>query len=370
MFAKAERIFQVARGWLRGRLPVYLRRAPVAVYLAAGGCVALAGGGWLTAHLLNRPVASRPLVREVAVERGMSARQVGALLEREGLIRSALFFGLAAYFSPVGGRIQAGLHDVDGGMTTTAILRSLATAKDLSRSVTIPEGLSLKEVAALLGREAGIDPARFIALGTDSAFCRELRVQAGGLEGYLFPETYRFPGRTDERQVARMMVRQFWRVFDGAMRARAEMLRMSVHQVVTLASIVEREARVEGERPLIAGVFHRRLRVGMRLESDPTAEYALGIHKARLYHSDISVDSPYNTYRYPGLPPGPIANPGRASLHAALYPMDMGYLYFVARGDGTHVFSRTKREHDRARAQIRKDQKKLLTAKSAKSKEG
>lgn len=361
MFAKVERILQAARGWLRGRLPVYLRKTPIAVYLAVGACAAVAGGGWVTAHLLNRPAVSRSLVREVMIERGMSIRQIGALLEREGLVRSASFFALAAYFSPVRHRIQAGLHDVDGGMTTAAILRSLATARDPSRTVTIPEGLSLKEGAALLQREAGLDAGRFAALCGDSAFCRELGVEAGSLEGYLFPETYRLPARADARQVARMMVGQFRKVFDGPMRARAEMLRMSVHQVVTLASIVEREAKTEAERPLIAGVFHRRLRMGMKLESDPTAEYALGIHKTHLYDSDIEVDSPYNTYRYPGLPPGPIASPGRASLRAVLYPVDMGYLYFVARGDGTHVFSRTKEEHDRARAEIKKNQKKQLT---------
>ncbi len=342
-----------------------LRRIPLFVWAAAGGVGFVTGGGWLTVHLLDRPVSSHPMVREVVIERGMSAQKVGALLEQDGLIRSASFFAISAYFSPARRRIQAGVHDVDGGLTTTAILASLGSARDLSRSVTIPEGLSLKEVAALLQREAGLDAGRFEAACTEAAFCRELGVEVGSLEGYLFPETYRIPPHADERRVARLMVSQFRRVFDGAMAARTEMLRMSIHQVVTLASIVEREARVASERPLIAGVFQRRLRMGMKLESDPTTEYALGVHKSHLYDSDIAVDSPYNTYRYPGLPPGPIANPGRASLQAALYPADAGYLFFVARGDGTHVFSRTKQEHDRARAQIKREQKNL-TAKSAK----
>ncbi|MSS71554.1 MAG: endolytic transglycosylase MltG [Candidatus Latescibacteria bacterium] len=355
---------------LRERLPGWLQGVSVFVWVALGGCAAILGGSGVTAHLLNRPAVSRSLVREVVIERGMSTRQIGALLEREGLIRSASFFALATYFSPAAHRLQAGLHDVDGGMTTTAIILSLETARDLSRSVTIPEGLTLKEIAVILQRETGIDAAKFVGLAMDGAFCRELGIAEGSLEGYLFPETYRLPVHVDERQVARMMVGQFQKVFDGTMRARAGMLRMSVHQVMTLASIVEREAKVDTERPLISGVFHRRLKAGMRLESDPTTEYALGIRKAHLYHSDIAVDSPYNTYRYPGLPPGPIANPGRASLRAVLYPADMGYFYFVARGDGTHILSRTKQEHDRARAQIKKEQKKQLTARDARRREG
>jgi UPF0755 protein len=285
----------------------------------------------------------------------MTAWQVGLLLEREGLVRSAAFFWLAARLSPSGARIQAGFHDVDGGASTRSVLRSLAKAKDLTRSATIPEGLTVREVADLLAREVGVDPVRFVAACADPGLCRELGVPGGSLEGYLFPDTYRMPPRAEAGWVARLMVGQFRKVFDGAMRVRAQTLGMSVHQAVTLASIVEREARIDAERPLISGVFHRRLKMGMRLESDPTTEYALGVRKPRLYLADLAVDSPYNTYRVGGLPPGPIANPGRASLRAALYPVDAGHLFFVARGDGTHAFSRTKQEHDRARARIRKE---------------
>ena len=323
-------------------------------WLIAGVWAVTFCGIGLSLYFSNRPATSRPVTREITIRSGMSSREVGRLLKREGLIRSASFFVLVAYFSPAGRRVQAGIHDVNAGATTVQILKGLTRARDITKDVTIPEGLSLEEVAAALERNLGTDGRRFLSVATDAGFCRGLGIDANRLEGYLFPETYRFAEHSDERAVARAMVGQFWRVFDRRMKAAAEGLGMSVHQVVTLASIVEREAKMEGERPLIAGVFHRRLKLGMRLEADPTAEYALGTRKVRLNYSDLDVDSPYNTYRYGGLPPGPIANPGRASLQAALFPDDQGYLYFVAKGDGTHVFSRTKGEHDRARARIRR----------------
>ncbi len=307
-----------------------------------------------TAYLLNQPVASRSFYREIIVKKGMSTREVGELLKRERLIKSVSFFVFVANISPAGRKVKAGLHDVNGNWTTMSILHSLKKARDLSRKVTIPEGLTLREIADLLEREAGLKAGKFVALGTDQGFCRELGVEAESLEGYLFPETYRFSNHQDERGVARSMVRQFWSVFGRDMQLAGERLGMSVHQVVTLASIVEREARVAEERRKISGVFHRRLKKGMRLQADPTAEYALGVRKARLLYSDIAVDSPYNTYLHKGLPPGPISNPGRASLLAALNPDDTNYLYFVVSGDGRHVFSRTKREHDRARDRIRR----------------
>ena len=197
------------------------------------------------------------------------------------------------------------------------------------------------------------DSARFVAVTEDPHFIRQLGVVAPTLEGYLFPETYFFDPDADERAIAALMVNQFHRVFTDSLRQQLEALGLSLHQAVTLASIVEREAVAVEEQPIISGVFQRRLKLNRRLESCATINYALGTNNKRLTYADLEVDSPFNTYRHHGLPPGPISNPGRTALLAVLYPSETEYLYFVSRGDGTHIFSRTNREHERAKRQIK-----------------
>jgi UPF0755 protein len=186
---------------------------------------------------------------------------------------------------------------------------------------------------------------------------QELGLAVDNLEGYLFPETYFFDVETDERAVVKIMVDQFHQVFADSLYRRLPVLDLSLHQAVTLASIVELEAVAAEERPVISGVFQRRLKLNRRLESCATVEYALGVHKKRLTNADLKVQSPFNTYRYRGLPPGPIGNPGRAAILATLYPTDTEYLYFVARGDGTHIFSRTNKEHVHAKQLVRRQER-------------
>ena len=212
----------------------------------------------------------------------------------------------------------------------------------------------MRQIAGVLQKAIEIDSARFVTLAQNPGFFGKLGVHAPSLEGYLFPDTYRFYWQTPEEKILETMVKRFHQVFADSLKQRATQLRMSVHQVLTLASIIEKEAQVPLERPLISGVFHRRLKLGMPLQADPTVIYALGGRKRRLSKADTRVNSPYNTYLHRGLPPGPICNPGRDSILAALYPVKVDYLYFVAKGDGTHIFTKSLNSHINAKNRIRR----------------
>lgn len=311
--------------------------------------VAAAGAG--TWRYLNDPTGASEAV--VRVEEGMSARAIGQRLEDLGLIRSARLFEADARLRGVTGQLEAGNYRLSGRVTTDELLSQLLRAPvELSR-VTVPEGLTRQQTAALLQRHGLADSASFVASTEGPRLIAELDVAAPTLEGYLFPETYFLVPGISEEEIVRRMVGEFFEGLSDSLYDQLQILGLSLHQAVTLASMVEREAAVAQERPLISSIFLRRLRLDRRLESCATVEYALGVHKERLTHDDLKVQSPYNTYLHPGLPPGPIGNPGRASLLATFYPDSADYLYFVARGDGTHEFSRTLAEHEAARRAIR-----------------
>ena len=310
-------------------------------------------GTFGTILFLNSPTGNRA-EREIVLTPGMTAAEVGEVLERARIVRSAGFFALLARATGAERRIGVGRHMLSGIFSTRSVLERIRSGLRPTTNVTIPEGWTRHQIAGLLRERLYVDSLRFVSLAEDPVVCRALGVDASSLEGYLFPDTYNSFLRTDERRLIERMVTRFHQVFADSLVERARALGWSVHQVVILASIVEREAQVVEERPIISGVFHRRLKLGRALESCATVEYALGVHKDRLTKEDLTVSSPYNTYLHHGLPPGPIANPGRASILAALYPADVEYLYFVARGDGTHIFSRTNREHARAKQRVRR----------------
>lgn len=331
-----------------------LRRLLTCHPLAGPGLLALgllaglwAGWSWF----LNRPTGHTP--ERVTVEAGMNARNIGLLLEEKELVRSGNLFAVMARLRGLEGRLQAGTYRLDGHRTTAGMVEDLLQSPIQTARVTIPEGLTRHEVAGLLDRAGVVDSASFVAATGDRDLVHRLGVEASTLEGYLFPETYVLAQGSGAEEVARTMVAQFGEVMAPHLRSRLSAIGLTLHQAVTLASIVEREAQVQTERPVIAGVFLRRLRLAHKLESCATVEFALGVHKDHLSNVDIQVESPYNTYRYPGLPPGPIANPGRAALAATLFPVDTEFLFFVARGDGTHIFSHTRQEHERAKQKVR-----------------
>jgi UPF0755 protein len=234
-------------------------------------------------------------------------------------------------------------------MSALAVIEKIASGDVYTQRLTFPEGLTIAEMAKVF-ESRGFGPAReFVKAASDGSLVKDLDAKASDLEGYLFPETYPLPRRADASRVVGMMVDRFRSLYDETLRARAKELGMTTRQVVTLASLIEKETARADERPLVAAVYRNRMMRGMGMQADPTVVYALmkaGKYNGNIRREDLSFDSPYNTYRYPGLPPGPIAAPGRASIDAALAPADVPYLYFVSRNDGSHVFATTLTEHN------------------------
>ena len=316
--------------------------------LIVGLCFLTGGVGVFgAAFFLNQPTGVGH--KEIEISRGATVGQIGQKLYREKVIRSPRLLQVFAYLNGSSRRLTAGVHPFDGKMTTWQVLNELERARDVTQDVTIPEGLRKERIAEILAKHLEHDRDELLRLMSDPRFCKELKVNSSDLEGYLFPETYKFSVGASERQVLGLMVSHFRAVFDKRLQKRAKAVGMSVHDVVTLASIVEGEAQVDKERPVIAAVYLNRLKKGMRLQADPTVQYALPDGPRRLFNKDYRFDSPYNTYRHNGLPPGPIGSPGRASIEAVLFPADVPYLYFVANGDGGHIFTKTIREHEAAK---------------------
>jgi UPF0755 protein len=253
--------------------------------------------------------------------------------------------------------IQVGRYDFQKGMTLYSVFTKLSKGVVTLSQVTIPEGRTIKQIAGILQREIQIDFTDFVGIATDSQFAKSLGIPASTLEGYLFPDTYKFSWGTSPEKIAQMMVDQFKQTYADSLQKRAEALDLTSTEVVTLASLIEAEAKVDEERRIISAVYHNRLKRGMLLQCDPTVIYALPELDRPLLLKDLEIDSPYNTYKHSGLPPGPICNPGRASIIAALYPAEVNYLYFVSKGDGTHIFSSTLIDHNRARDRVKRIQK-------------
>ena len=289
---------------------------------------------------------------------GASFGAVTDSLRAHGVISSPSWFKLLAKVRRVERSVHAGVYEFPAGTTPWTALTMLAQGKKAALRFTVPEGLTIQEVAALAAERLGIRADSFVAAGRDSvAASRLLGMKVPSFEGFLRPETYILPADVTARQLVRIMAEGFKSEWKPAWDARLDTLKMSRLELVTLASIVEGEARADSERETIAGVYRNRLRIGMALQADPTVQYAIslkrGRRKSRLFEKDYQFNSPYNTYLNPGLPPGPVNSPSRRSIEASLYPADVRYLYFVAGPDGRHVFSRTYSEHLRAIRRIR-----------------
>ena len=292
--------------------------------------------------------------REVLIPKGAKLEDIAGILHANDLIGNPQLFMLAARVLGYDRGLKAGHFEIPVGSSIYRILRQLARGMSAQDMMTVPEGWRSDQIAQYLHQRVKVDPMRFLALAEDSAFVRSLGVPADRLEGYLFPETYPFYPLLSPEEVARVMVDRGLRTFGEEMARPGARIGLTLHQLVTLASIVEAEAQIPSERPRIAAVFYNRLREGMMLQSDPTVVYALGVWRSRVLYRDLDVKSPYNTYRNKGLPPGPICNPGRGAFHAVLFPNpDTTEFYFVARGDGTHIFSKAWEDHLKAIAFVR-----------------
>ena len=315
-------------------------------------CVVAAGGAGAWIYLrISRPYRGFEGAEQfVELPAGAGSRAIGDRLVQAGIVRDALSFRVGLYVSGKGRRLQAGEYRFDRPLTPLEVIDKLARGDVFVIVMTFPEGLTMADMGKIFETH-GLGPASaFVAAAHDPSPIKALDLAARDLEGYLFPETYPVPRRTTAPRLVGLMTDRFEHVFTRELREAAEARGFTVRQAVTLASIVEKETSRPDERPLVAAVYENRLRIGMALQCDPTVIYALdraGKYTGNLHHQDLAFDSPYNTYRYPGLPPGPIASPGRASLEAAVHPAQVDFLYFVSRHDGSHVFARTLDEHNR-----------------------
>jgi UPF0755 protein len=306
--------------------------------------------------VVDRPVSDDRSTVIFEVRPGQSALSIGEDLQGRGLIRSALTFRLMVESRGVGDRLAAGEYELSPSLSTGEILDRL-TRGDIRRGsmFSVPEGWRVREIAQQLNGQQGLSGVTFMELAQASPPLMSQAPPGATLEGYLFPDSYEIGSRTTERELVKSMLEQLERRFDVGLRTKGSARGLTPHQVLTLASIIEREAANPAERPLISAVYHNRLSVGMRLQADPTVQYAVapidptnvigGVWKRDLSMDDLQSPSPFNTYREVGLPPGPICNPGIDSIRAAVEPAPVDFMYFVAKGDGLHAFARTEPEH-------------------------
>ena len=313
--------------------------------------VAIAGfGAWVLSGVTTPYKGYDGPEQFVEIPPGAGPAAIGRRLVASGVVRDpmALRFELAR--SGAGRRLQAGEYRFDRPMTVAEVVGKIARGEVYLRPITFREGLTIRQMAEIFVTRGFGTAAEFTRAASDASLVRDLDPSARDLEGYLFPDTYALPRRATAEQLVARMVASFQKALTPEVRAQASARGLGVRQLVTLASLVEKETGKAEERPLVAAVYANRLAIGMGLQCDPTVIYALekaGRYDGNIRREDLQFDSPYNTYRYGGLPPGPIAAPGRASLEAAANPADVPYVYFVSRNDGSHAFSTTLAEHNR-----------------------
>jgi len=306
---------------------------------------------WLIADVYTftrTPASSDPKEVVIEVSPGMSLAALSNVLQEREVIRSAVKFGWLVRLKGAARRIKAGEYQLSSGLRPGEVLDKIVRGEVLLHQITFPEGYTIKQMAEVLGSRDLASADRFITTASNPAFARTFNIPAPTLEGYLFPDTYQFARDLPAENILGSLVKRFKQHYGPTQAEKAERLGFTRHQVVILASVVEKETAVTEERPLIAGVFLNRLRKGIRLQSDPTVIYGLKTFTGNLTRVHLETDTPYNTYTRPGLPAGPICNPGAASIQAVLNPASTPYLYFVAKKDGTHHFSTTLVEHNAA----------------------
>ena len=290
--------------------------------------------------------ASAPVI--INVRPGQTLNTTADILSRENLIKNARKFVLVARFKGYDKRLKAGEYLLSASMTPLQLLEIMVKGTVKLYKLTIPEGYNLDQIAESVDTANFGTKMDFIQAATDIARVRQMGLEGETFEGYLFPDTYFFPKEVTIERIISAMVKRFWSVFVPEWQSRAKDLGLTVHQVVTLASIIEKETGAPFERPIISSVFHNRLKKKMRLESDPTVIYGIKNFDGNLTRKHLTTPTAYNTYKIRGLPSGPIANPGSASLEAALYPDDTKFVYFVSRKDSTHQFSTSLKQHNLA----------------------
>jgi UPF0755 protein len=290
----------------------------------------------------------------VVIDKGISYAEIARRFSHSGLVKDEVVFLVLGRVFGIEHRAKAGRYRLSNTSNMVTILRTLYEGATYRERVMVLPGRTIERASHVLTQRAAVDSLVFVTLARDSAFVANLGVPSTTAEGYLFPDTYDIEWRESAEVVVRGMVAAFFKAFDESLRARARGLGMTMNEAVTLASIIEKEAMLDKERPRISAVFHNRLRLGMRLQADPTVRYALKKWSGRMLYKDLRVESPFNTYRVYGLPPRPICSPGLPSLIAAVNPLPgSDELYFVAQGDGSHYFSTNAREHGQAKVRYK-----------------
>lgn len=321
----------------------WLRRAAMglAVLLIVGAVGSALAALWLYGEM-QRPHQGFEGEKLLIIARGSSVEGIARQLQREGVVASAFLFRLHARLVDPGRPLQAGQYKFDSPISIAEAVEKLRSGDVFFHRVTVPEGLDRREIAEVFVRAGFGTEEEWAEATEDPTLIRELDTEAIDLEGYLFPETYFLTYQSRPEEIVEMMVGRFRRAWTSERRQRASELGLSVRETVTLASLIEKETGLRPERNLVSSVFHNRLRRGMLLQCDPTVVYAVKQVQefdGTIRRSHLQMDSPYNTYVHPGLPPGPIANPGEASIEAALFPAASDFLFFVSRNDGSHHFS-------------------------------
>jgi peptidoglycan lytic transglycosylase G len=304
--------------------------------------------GVLVYYIFYWTPGARPYPAEIRVEQGDSLATVVRKLRDQELIASGFLFSVWARLNGVDKKIHQGLYRFESAVPPREILDRLATGRGIFQTVTIPEGLTVREIAELLDKMQIANRDTFIAQAANSDLLAALGLSEKGLEGYLFPSTYHFTPSTPEKDIITTMAEQFRKVSLPLLNQRDGTTSLTSHEILTLASIIEKETGIDAERPLISAVFHNRLRRQMPLQSDPTVIYGIKDFNGNLTRRNLQDPTPYNTYRISALPPGPICNPGLSSIRAALQPAEVSYLYFVSKNDGTHLFSESIEAHNQA----------------------
>lgn len=305
------------------------------------------------------PPSNEKLWKEVQVTEGMSFKAIAGTLKQEGIIRYRGYFEIIGRLQGISRKVRVGYYGLSTDMSMWDVLEAMRRGKIIEYELVVPEGYNLYQIGWTLSHTPLItEPHEFVDLVKNKTYVRSLGVESDSLEGHLFPDTYYLPKGIKLEDIPKKMVQRFNFVFSEDKRKRAQELGFTEQQIITLASIVEKEAKVPAERKLISAVYHNRLKKGMKLQADPTAVYGTKAWITNVTKEDLKRKSPYNTYLHKGLPPGPIANPGEGAILAALYPENVDYLFFVAQGDGSHFFSKDFGSHEKAIGRYQKNKMK------------
>lgn len=283
----------------------------------------------------------------ILIKKGEALSHAAANLKEKNLIKNEKFFVLLAFLEKKS-NIITGKYKINSGMSTSDIIKKLSSGDIIRRKVTLPEGFNLYQIAERLEENEITSKEEFLKYSYDEEFLKSMNLKHQSIEGLIFPDTYLFAESQEAKEIILIMHKQYKNIISSIDFSNMKKFRLNTYEIINLASLIEEEAKVPKERDYISAVFHNRLKKNMKLGCDPTVRYAVKKFKGRISYKDLKHDSPYNTYLYRGLPPTPICSPGKEAINAALHPADSDYLYFVARNDGSHYFSKTAREHTRA----------------------